>query len=342
MKIRILILSSIVFGVFFWQSCSNDLDLTAPWQDIPIIYGIIDINDDNHYIRVEKAFLDPETNAIDIAQIADSIYYENISVSLKVNDDQSFNLTRVNGEDEGIFKDSGDFANSPNILYKIPQADINLKEGDVVELMVNRGDNLPVVTGQTIIVGDSDVRTPGTAFNGEKTGLNFRNNVPTSIRWRASEFGIVYDLKLLFTYEEFAVNNPDDRDSFTIVLPIDKDILNEGESVVSVQGPTGITGQEFYGFIAANIPEKQDTLRQFKRIDIQITGGSQEILETFIIQDANTGLTSAQDIPVYTNLSEGRGYFASRNQLIDSRGLLPSSRDSLANGQQTKHLNFLQ
>jgi len=342
MKIRIFILSSIVLGVFFWQSCSNDLDLTAPWQDIPVVYGIIDITEDNHYIRVEKAFLDPETSAVEVAQVADSIYYENISVSIKVNDNQTFNLTKINGEDEGIDKDAGAFANSPNTLYKISQAESNLKAGDVVELMINRGDNLPTITAQTIIVGNSEVRSPITAFDGEKTGLGFRNNLPTSIRWRASEFGIVYDLKLLFVYEEYLFTNPDDRDSFTIVFPVDKSILNDGDPTIGVQGVTGITGQEFYGFVGSNIPVKEDYQRRFKRIDIQITGGSNEILETFRIQDANTGLTSAQDIPVYTNLSEGRGFFASRNQLIDSRGLLPASRDSLANGQQTKDLNFLQ
>lgn len=342
MKIRTFILSSIVLGVFLWQSCSNDLDLTAPWQDIPVVYGIIDITEDTHYIRVQKAFLDPETSAVELAQVSDSIYYANIDVSLKVNDDQTFNLTKINGEDEGIGKDAGAFANSPNVLYKISQADINLKEGDVVELMINRGDNLPTVTAKTIIVGNSDVRTPGTGFDGEKTGLSFRNNVPTSIRWTASEFGVVYDLKLFFTYEEYLFTNPDDRDSFTIVLPVNRNILNDGEFSIGVQGPTGITGQEFYGFVASNIPVKEGYQRRFKRIDIQVTGGSNEILETFKIEDANTGLTSAQDIPLYTNLSEGRGYFASRNQLIDGRILLPSSRDSLANGQQTKDLNFLQ
>lgn len=343
MKIRISIITSLVLGLIFWQSCSNDLDLNADWQDIPIVYGLIDINDENHYIRVEKAFLDPETSAVEVAQIADSIYYDNISVSIQVNGNQTVNFVRVNGEDEGIFKEPGTFANSPNILYKISQAEANFQPGDVLDLMINRGDNLPVVTAQTIVVGTADIRTPGNTFAGEKKPLFFRNNPPTTILWNASEFAPVYDLKLRFTYEEFLATNPGQRDSFTIVLDIDKELENEGgNSSVGVSGLQGVRESTFFAFLANNIPVKEGYQRVFKRIDIQVTGGSQEIQETFNILNANTGITSSQDIPTYTNLSEGRGIFASRNMIRDARGMSDVNRDSLINGTLTKPLNFLQ
>jgi hypothetical protein len=260
-----------------------------------------------------------------------------------VNGNQIVNLTQVNGEDEGIFKEPGSFANTPNILYKVSQADANFQAGDVLELQINRGDNLPIVTAQTIVVGDADVRTPSFTFDGEKIDLNFKNNPPTAIRWRPSEFAPVYDLKLRFTYEEYLVTNPGQRETFTIVMNVDGDIQNDNEeSTIGPLGTSGIRASEFFGFVAANIPVKEDFQRVFKQIDIQVTGGSQEIQETFNILNANTGITSAQDIPLYTNLSEGRGIFASRNKILDTRGLAPSSRDSLANGSQTAQLNFLQ
>jgi hypothetical protein len=275
-----------------------------------------------------------------VAQIADSIYYNNISVSIQVNGNQTLNLTQVNGEDEGIFKESGDFANTPNILYKISRAEANFEAGDELQLMINRGDNLPVVTATTTVVGDAEVRTPGFTFTGDKKNLDFKNNPPTSIRWKASEFAPVYDLKLRFTYEEYPVTDPSDRTSFTIVLPIGGEIENDGGNTIT--SDAGIRSAQFFGFVAANVPFKENYQRIFKRVDIQVTGGSQEIQETFNILNANTGITSAQDIPLYTNLSEGRGIFASRNMILDTRGLTDSSRDSLANGSLTKDLNFLQ
>lgn len=343
MKIKISIIASLVLGLIFWQSCSNDLDLNADWQDIPIVYGIIDINDENHYIRIEKAFLDPNTSAVEVAQIADSIYYDNISVSIQVNGNQTVNLVKVNGEDEGIFKEPGAFANTPNILYKISQADANFQPGDVLDLMINRGDNLPVITAQTTVVGSADVRTPGTTFGGEKKPIFFKNSPPTTILWNASEFAPVYDLKLRFTYEEYLITSPGQRESFTIVMDIDKELENDGgTSSVGVSGVQGIRASTFFAFLASNIPVKENYQRVFEQIDIQVTGGSQEIQETFNILNANTGITSSQDIPIYTNLSEGRGIFASRNMILDTREISDLNRDSLANGILTMPLNFLQ
>lgn len=342
MKIRISIFASLILGVILWQSCSNDLDLNAEWQDIPVVYAFIDINDENHYVRVEKAFLDPETSALEIAQIADSIYYDNISVSIQVNEGRIVNLTRINGEDDGFFKEEGVFANTPNFLYKISRADANFQPGDLLELQINRGDNLPIVTAQTTVVGVADIRTPSTDFNGAKIPLNIRNNPATPIRWNPSEFAPIYDLKLRFTYEEYPVTNPDSVKTFTIVMDVDGEIESDGESTIGPLGTSGITATEFFGFVAANILVKEDFQRVFKQVDIQVTGGGQEIQETFNILNANTGITSAQDIPLFTNLSEGRGIFTSRNKLLDARGLSPASLDSLANSSLTAQLNFLQ
>ena len=66
-----------------FNSCSNDFDLVDTWKDIPIVYGLLNVNDSVQYIRVEKAFLDEETSALVIAQEPDSLYYGNISVELE-------------------------------------------------------------------------------------------------------------------------------------------------------------------------------------------------------------------------------------------------------------------
>ena len=57
------------------SQCSNDFDVTADWKEIPVVYAFLNPKDSAHYIRVEKAFLDPETSAYTIADIADSLYY---------------------------------------------------------------------------------------------------------------------------------------------------------------------------------------------------------------------------------------------------------------------------
>lgn len=114
MRNKFLVLT--LASLFIWSACSNDFEVAAPWKDIPVVYGLLSIDDEFHYIRVEKAFLDPDANALEIARVPDSLYYQNISVQLeRVSNGQLFDMQRVNGEDVNIPREDGIFATSLTI-----------------------------------------------------------------------------------------------------------------------------------------------------------------------------------------------------------------------------------
>jgi hypothetical protein len=128
-------------------ACNDEIDLTADWKDIPVVYGLIDKSDDTHYIRIEKVFVDPDRNALEVAEIPDSIYYASLTVELeKLSTGQRVNLVRVDGNDIGIPRDTGVFANSPNYLYTFDADDLLLEGQDEVRLHINRGDEFPPIT----------------------------------------------------------------------------------------------------------------------------------------------------------------------------------------------------
>jgi hypothetical protein len=136
------------------SSCSNDFDLTAPWKDIPVVYAIISPADTAHYIRIEKAFLDPERSALEIAKIADSLYYPENTISVflqKKGTTTLYPLTRVDGVKEGIVRDSGIFAQSPNWLYKIKPAQLGggLQAGATYVLIIKRADGKADITANS-------------------------------------------------------------------------------------------------------------------------------------------------------------------------------------------------
>ena len=113
---RLLLLLPVLI---FLASCSNEFEVAAPWKEVPVAYAILSPKDTAYYVRVEKAFLDPETNALQTALIPDSIYYpENaITVWLERTSNQSrVQLVRVDGTKEGIIRDPGTFATDPNWL----------------------------------------------------------------------------------------------------------------------------------------------------------------------------------------------------------------------------------
>ena len=73
----IFIASMIALGM---GSCSEDFDIAAPYKDITVVYGLMNIGEPVQYIRIQKAFLDPNKSALEVAKIPDSNYYRNITV----------------------------------------------------------------------------------------------------------------------------------------------------------------------------------------------------------------------------------------------------------------------
>ena len=72
------------FALVSFFACSNEFTLTEKWKDIPVVYGFLDQKDTAHYVRVEKAFLDPLTSALTIAKnFPDSLYYKDAAVYLE-------------------------------------------------------------------------------------------------------------------------------------------------------------------------------------------------------------------------------------------------------------------
>ena len=194
----------IIAVLFSLQSCDNEVQLAAEWQDIPIVYGLISRQDTASYIRIQKAFLDPDGNALDAAQVADSLYYEGIDVSIQeVETGNLFDLVRVDGNLEGYPKEEGTFANDPNYLYKLKlPAGEELTPGKRYELQINRGDTKPEITASTNVVGDIQFTGP---FEVAPLKIIYRD---FALRWANPPGAAFYDVKIVVHYKENSADNP--------------------------------------------------------------------------------------------------------------------------------------
>src|SRR5437764_4127391 len=45
-------------------SCSEDFTVGAPYKAITVVYGIMDVGDTAHYIRIQKAYYDENMSAL--------------------------------------------------------------------------------------------------------------------------------------------------------------------------------------------------------------------------------------------------------------------------------------
>jgi hypothetical protein len=309
-------------------SCDNELVVTDEWKDIPVVWGLLSKSDTAHYIRVEKAFLDPTTSALDIARIPDSLYYDNAVVTLKrISTGQVFTLQRVDGDLEGYPREGGTFAQSPNYLYKIKANVINLVVGEEYQFGLVRGDQSEQVVAQTVILPKPVLRNPP-----KGSLLSFKSHSAFTFRWDVIPDAEIYDLKFRFHYLE---KTPETNNIYVpkSVEWVVEDNIESNEFKMD--------GGDFYQDVAANIEEDFEATRRFDSLDIVIWCAGKELANFIKITKANTGITSTQDVPRYTNLSEGIGIFTSRNVSLNTGFLLTQqSLDSLNNGSVTDHLNF--
>lgn len=325
----------LLLSLFLLASCSTDLELEAAWKDIPVAYGFLSTTDTAHYIRVEKAFLEPGGDALMVARNPDSLYYgEEVAVQLvRLSTGQTYNLERVDGAAEGYPRDEGIFAAQPNYLYKIKANVIQLKERERIQLRIDRGPQSEPVLAETSILEEIEISSSSPPIN-----INWDYIRPVTFRWRTGPAARLFDLRLIIHLQESLPGQPTQFQDRSLIWLLTDDLENtEGSSQVSFSIP----GEDFYRFLAAELEEKSDIRRRFLSLEIQVTGAGVELLEFTRVNLANAGLTSAQIVPVYTNLSEGRGIFSSRTTALRTGlNISAASRDSLRDGMITRHLNF--
>lgn len=317
-------------------SCSNEFNLNAPAKEIPIVYGLLSRADDTHYIRVERAFIEESTSGLELAQQADQLYFDdNIEVTIvRLNNQRSFPLQRVNAELEGIEREPGIFATSPNILYKIEATTLQLQEGEQYELVIRNNADTVLTRAITSIVSDLRLNRPIPGNN--KIPLRILEDDDLTIIWGADETASFFDVQMRINYDEWTATTSATPQQQTA-------ILNLSSNQTAIDGPNRveIEGIEFYRLLASTIPVDASVLRLLTSIDIVIDAGGQEIFQFINVGQANTGITSSQIVPTFTNLSDGWGVFSSRNQFVEEGFFVDSAtRDLLRDGALTRDLNF--
>ena len=311
-------------------ACDNDLEVTAPWKDIPVVYGFLSPTDTAHYIRIEKAFLDPNTSAEEIARIPDSLYYKNLDAAIvDVARDMRFQLEEVDGALEGYIRDEGIFAENPNILYKVDASDLDLTAERRYRLEINRAESLPTVTAEIEQVKRAVIKRPV-----PNTELRFPYEQDFKVLWEFADNAFFYDVSLLIRFDEGMTGVPGSYEPVVLEWALGRNITANDVEVL------GIT---FYEYLAAELEADPSISRIFNSVDCLVRSGGEELYTFRTIQLANSGITGAGgDIPQYTNLSEGFGLLTSSNlDRINELGLHPETMDSLRNGVITKDLNFL-
>ncbi|QQS27503.1 MAG: DUF4249 family protein [Sphingobacteriales bacterium] len=333
------LLSVLLVVSLFINSCSTDFDVAADWEEITIIYGLLDKGKTNQYIRINKAFLSQNTSALEIAPISDSLYHNPpAEVLLKAYDNQNnlkqtLTLEKVNAADEGLVKDEGLFASNPYFLYKTSAA---LNATYIYKVEITTADG-KIITAQTPVIDNFDAIRPDPNFEVSLLSENY------TMRWSPSNNVGIYDMDLIVKYDEQRI----DANGSIVTLP--KTLkwnvfsnLNRETSIEQGRVTYDLNVEAFFNVLLQNLSNVDSVQRRFfKSFDFYIHAGSNDLKTYNDVTFAQFGVTSSQNILEYSNVEGGLGLFASRySKFIENVKLTDASIDLLACDPRTTALKF--
>lgn len=319
-------------------SCSTDFELNAPYQEISVVYGLLDQTESVHLIKINKSFLG-EGNAFQFATIADSSEYASVQATIKeyVNGgatgrEWTLMDTTIENKEEGTFYTEGAKA------YYFVEPNLDEEAEYRLEAFVSESGN--AIESSTFLVGDFNIQSP---FSLPQLQVDFANPnssitddyPPTTITWTSSPNSRRYEVALTFHYMEYYT------DGDSLARTIDWNLgthktsgIDGGESLTQL-----IEGVNFYTVVAQEITSNANVVRRSPRdIDFIFTVAGDDLHTYMEVNEPSSGIV--QERPEYTNISNGVGVFSARYKKTLTKSMNKNSIKELCEGSYTGGLLF--
>lgn len=308
--------------VLLVSSCETDFNVNADWDEVTILYGLLDQANDLQYVKINKAFLGQE-DALLMASNSDSSNFEpnDLEITIYKIKTSSFNsfdtLGLVTLSDTSLVKDPGLFPTDNNIIYKFNNSSDFLNSNFVYSIKVLNKISGNVVSSSTRLIDGFNFETfnPSFDFGFYNSSIGF---ISKTLTWQKSNFGEIYQLDLIFNFTE-------GNDTIAVIWsqPL---VESLGSNLMNSQ----FDGESFFNFLNSSIEINDNVIRRFLKLDIRMTVGTQE-LQTYI--NVNQPYSSiVQERPSYSNINNGIGLFSSRyTYLVEGIGLTNGTRSYIIN-----------
>lgn len=320
--------------VIFFSSCSEDFKVAAPYKNITIVYGFLDVKDTAHYIRIQKAFLDENKSAITMAQTPDSSFYAQLNVVVKeLSGGNVVNvqpLVRVDLSAEGYPKQPGAFFTAPNYAYKFKK---NLVPGNRYRIVINNPSTSVVDSVETDVLSNdpnNDFTVP--AFTNGQYNINF---APTSAPGTVDNFNLYGTAPANAAYVEGTIrfHYRDELVPGGTTTPYSFDWLFASAVPMGSNRSFQLSVPKSSFFTAIRngigLPSAANIYRDIDSVDVIVYAATQDAATYLAIQGAQGGLTGDQIKPNYTNIKgpDVLGLVASRTSVSDNK--VPINKDAI-------------
>ncbi|HBB91743.1 MAG: hypothetical protein A2X22_13910 [Bacteroidetes bacterium GWF2_49_14] len=315
-SVFILLLGVITSG------CSESVDVVMPGSSVPVIYGVLDINDTVHYIKLSKSFAgtdDPRTLASD----PDKVFYKDATVFLReTSGSRKYTFTRMSGPE----RNEGYFPGLPNESYKLTG---RLQSGfyELVVILPTEGDTL---ISSFHLMDTFQVLYPKPGFK----RFYFYED-PTLFSWPDYNEAGLYELSLSFTYMEFLKSGEETIRTMHFSRQMDPEELEYEKTHFNYR----FFSDPFFSFIATQVRrDEQVDYRKPVDLTIAITAADTTLSRYLKWFD----LEIDDRINPNGNIPGAIGVVGSKNT-VRYNGLIFSGRaqDSLIRGRYTRDLGFV-
>ncbi len=323
---------SLLIGIciLILTSCSEEVNLNGDFKETAVVYGLLDHADSIHYVKITRAFIGPG-NALEIAKIPDSNYFDKVDVTVAEYVGGSLTRTWIlrdtivqNKDIDGAF-----YAPEQKVYYfqTLPTVTSSMGVAGTVQVSSN-----PMLTS---LNPTATYKLKAVINNGEFE-VNGETELVNGLTANASSQNFTFKFANdpgQYISTGVAVSNT--GNAFVVNAQLDV-FINEhigssfttksfnwqvGEADVQPNSSRTFSalGQTFYDLVKRNVTD--DPLidkRTFNGISITITGGAEEFYNYMVVNKPTSSL--AQSKPTYTNLSVSNGkrvvgIFSSRQTL---------------------------
>jgi hypothetical protein len=298
-KRQILLSISLIVSLFYY-GCKNDIDIFTDYKEQAVIYGLIDLGLDVQHIRISRTFLNPNVPAKNVAQIPDSLYFDDLEV--KLINEQSGTVIQLNSVDT-IPKDTGFFQSQVNILFA---TDAPIQRGEIYRLEVKNPKTGYFASARTALVDRPIVLFPVSVAN---PNLTITPDLSIQLRFTNGNNAKSHDAAFEFWIHEFPKSDTTQKKLIRLDWRFAKDIRNES---TTPSNRVRITPEiNFYDFFKASLSEDETVFRRIIRTDFVLYSASQDLTDFVDASRPSIGIVQKQTD--YSNIDNAIGVFTSRH-----------------------------
>lgn len=282
---------------FMWMSCEKDVKILDDFEDITIVYGLMNPNDSISYLRIERAYL-TNGDIYESAQVADSnLYPYKLDVKIKSgNQVITFDTVTIFNKNEGIF-----YAPKMQVYYAVTKDILN--SDDEYNLEITNP-----VTGNIITSSSNLHDGSGLRFDYPNYSITFESD--KAVEFKSIKNARTYQLNLRFHYMEQIINDTTTREYKYVdwIFPTYSSLTLTGGENMAVP----YIGEEFYANLTNNIPAAAGNQeRYYGEIEL-ILSTADDTFNTYLeVNEPSSSLVI--DRPSFTNIENGYGIFAGRS-----------------------------